>query len=122
MGFLHESLRAKIAGQPFPKCTLVFGSRQEGKDDLYADELKVLQKEGVVDVHYAYSQKVARSRAWCCGLCLLCRLWCTCDRVVSCCVGWFVPIVSVVVYCVTVLFVSCCVGWFVPIVSVVVYV
>ena len=55
-GFVQERRAQKAAGKPVGEAMLFFGCRHPEKDFLYEDELKQAEKDGIVELHTAFSR------------------------------------------------------------------
>lgn len=59
--FIQERAAMTSAGRKLAPALLFFGCRDPEKDNLYADEMRQWEDEGVVTVHRAFSQSPAQS-------------------------------------------------------------
>ncbi|MGB6116876.1 MAG: cytochrome P450 [Mesorhizobium sp.] len=55
-GFLQERVMQKAAGATLGPALLFFGCRHPDEDYLYRKELEAMEKEGIVDLHVAFSR------------------------------------------------------------------
>lgn len=62
-GFLQARLMSKNAGEQLGEAILYFGCRNES-DDIYAEELKRYEQDGIVKVYKAYSRKDGQSKEY----------------------------------------------------------
>ena len=58
-GFLQERAALKAAGKPLGEAMLFFGCRHPDQDFIYQEELEAFAKEGLVDLHTAFSRSEA---------------------------------------------------------------
>ncbi|KAL2869660.1 bifunctional cytochrome P450/NADPH--P450 reductase [Aspergillus lucknowensis] len=60
-GFLQERAALRQQNRELAPALLFFGCRAPGRDDLYRDQLREWQEQGVVDVRWAFSRAADRS-------------------------------------------------------------
>ncbi|PLN85682.1 putative cytochrome P450 [Aspergillus taichungensis] len=60
-GFLQERAALSLQSRPLAPALLFFGCRAPGQDDLYREQLEEWQRQGVVDVRWAFSRAADES-------------------------------------------------------------